>query len=767
MYEKHFGLNRTPFRANAAGANVFVGPQTAKFMAAMKKGLAASDAIVVVTGDPGVGKSTLVNRAIDSVGSDTLVIRVARMRLGHDEVLDFLLEKLDAGETPASTIKKINLFRDLLAKRTSAGTRAFVVVEDAVRIGEDALAEFEALCAADADHPEGASIILMGDKSLHERLASPALIRLKQRTRLRQTVLPLGASELQGYLKHCFRLAGGEFDLSFVNGTGQLLYELSEGNPRVVNNIVESILAAAAEQNTTKIDPALITKIAREQNALSVNIPAMAAPPVVEAVKPEPMRTPQPETAAVIEIAPAEPKSALASEPEPVAEPEPEPKPEPESEPEPELIQDTLPDLEVLAPVLAAQGLVISNESEPLVSADDDIPTLFSSTKMTSPVHKAAQEPALEPGPEPRPVPTLEPGPEPTPVPTLEPAPEPTPVQTLEPAPEPMPEPTPEPIPEPEPVAVAADPAAQAKEDWDRDPTLAELRPDIEALELAMADFQDNDNDEEEKDSEPVPEVHLKDPTLPNVPIITLDEAIELKVNEVQEELAKTNAAQNPDDAEKSAAGSTPEPRVGVPPLVSPPPEVDEQKADAEIEKIAAGLASAKSIEDVDDQMAETLFGEEFSLIAAQVVAKVAAESTSQEPANDELENSPESTPVAEVETTEPTKSSLEDEFQEVHEENALEVSVETNSGGLDMSATQRLATVRALNTGQSPKVGTPSNGLAAPAAPVEQPEPIEDQINTSMTQTLNALGARPKPANDDDDDDETKSGFFSRFKRS
>ncbi|TDJ40003.1 MAG: hypothetical protein E2O49_03305, partial [Gammaproteobacteria bacterium] len=353
MYENQFGLSRRPFPANAVGASVFVGPQTAKFMAGMRKGLATSEAVVVVTGKPGVGKSTLVNRAIDAISGDKFIIRLSRMQLGHDEVLDFLLDKLDASDIPASTIRKISQSRDLLARLANTGTRVFIVIEDAVRIGEDALAEFEALTAVDADYPAGANIILMGDDPLLEKLDAPALLRLKQRTRLRQEVLPLSAGELQGYLKHCFRIAGGEFDLAFAAGTGQMIAELCQGNPRVANKLVESMLSAAAEQKATKVDAALIARVAKDDHGLRVDIPVTAGAPVP------------------------------AAAPVPVAAPE----------PEPELIQDTLPDLDVIAPGLAAQGLVISPESEPLPSTDDEIPTLFSSTRMTSP---AVEKPVAE-----------------------------------------------------------------------------------------------------------------------------------------------------------------------------------------------------------------------------------------------------------------------------------------------------------------------------------------------------------------------------------
>ncbi len=688
MYENQFGLSRRPFPANAAGARVFVGPQTAKFMAGMRKGLATSEAVVVVTGKPGVGKSTLSNRAIDAISGDKFIIRLSRMRLGHDEVLDFLLDKLDASDIPASTIRKINQSRDLLAKLANTGTRVFIVIEDAVRIGEDALAEFEALTAVDADHPAGANIILMGDDTLLEKLDAPGLLRLKQRTRLRQEVLPLSAGELQAYLKHCFRIAGGEFDLAFAAGTGQMLAELSQGNPRVANKLIESMLSAAAEQKSTKVDTALIARVARDEHGLSIDIP-------VTAVAPEPV--------------------AVAA-------------PAPEPEPAPEFIQDTLPDLDVIAPGLAAQGLVISPESEPTPPADDEIPTLFSSTRMTSP---AVEKP------------------------------------------------------------VAVEPVVEKpKPDWDRDPTFAELKPDIEALEQAMADFAVPEAVPKQNNAEALPEIELRDPTLAGVPELTLDTAIEQKVSEVQEELAKTdaiiaaNAAPKKQDLKATNTSNKPEPKIGVPPLVSPQPVApteSDQKADAELEKIATGLANAKSIEDVDDMMAETLFGEEFSLAAAQVAAMVAAD----ESANEDIAPVAEGTPVAkgtppgaeEPATVEdPATNALEEEFKAVYGENALEVSIESETqGGLDLSASQRLATVRALNSNKAPVVGVPAaaaancaptNGAVEPPKPVTQPVPIEDQIDISLTQTLKTLSSRPT-AYTEDDDEEGKSGFFNRFKRS
>ena len=146
------------------------------------------------------------------------------------------------------------------------------------------------------------------------------------------------------------------------------------------------------------------------------------------------------------------------------------------------------------------------------------------------------------------------------------------------------------------------------------------------------------------------------------------------------------------------------------------------------------------------------MFGDELNFIAAQVLANP----PSSESANDDHkevatgQHVANGTPSADVEVT-------------------LEAPKQLDDGGMDLSASQRLKTVRALNADLHPSIREPelpaANQSAAP--PSASPESIEDQINTSMTQTLKALNVRPPVGDDSLDDDEAKGGFFSRFKRS
>ena len=320
---------------------------------------------------------------------------------------------------------------------------------------------------------------------------------------------------------------------------------------------------------------------------------------------------------------------------------------------------------------------------------------------------------------------------------------------------------------------------------------MAQLRPDLDALEHAMAVAQgiEPDSDEDapaETESVEIPEL---------IPEIILDKQIEAKVEEAAELLKQSKqeaeelAADAPAEpmpvmtpplvhAPKPVAVAAPEPAAAAPEPVAaepepaaaeqPPVEVQEPVQDAtddnaELEEIAENIARAKTIDDVDDKMAETLFGEEFSAIAAQIAERVAAESS----ANDELEFASE----------EPNAAVSNSDF-----ESTAAVSVEPTPApsvpvaGSEASASERLATVRALN-------GTPNKAPAVPPSAEaivmadsamhepphssEKPESIEDQINTSITQTLKALNVRPPAGLVVENDSGEKKGFFGRFRKS
>ncbi len=792
MYEQHFGFSKRPFPAQATGSDVFVGPQTAKTMAGFRKALAARDAVVTVSGPVGTGKTTLVHRALEAIGTKYKTIRVGRMEMKSSDVLESLLIVLGVKDRPNGTIQRFAALRRKLKELQDAEVRVFIVIEDGLRTGAETLAELEALTAADAGDSDGASIILMGDERLPQFMQDPVVAQLQQRVRQRHTISPLGVAELRGYLIHCLRLAGGDFEEIFDTRSAELLHELSNGIPRIANNLVESTLAAAAGQGIQTLPARLIATVASDEYGLSAdNFDFSIAEPVVE-VAPEPEPEPEP----VVDVAPEpepEPEPVVDVAPEPEPEPEPEPVVDVEPEPEPEPVVDAVPEAEIVpesesATVGETQPVIVFADAEE-PPQDDDIPHLIQDTLpdlktlapqfATLPDEKAEEIPELvaEPGPdfesvteiipelEPEPVaeviPELAPEPESgsdfesvteiipelAPEPELEPVPEsvaevipqlePEPVAETIPelTPEPEPEPVAESEPEPEllPELVAEGPAAEEVPEWDRDPTLAELKPDLDALEQAMA-FAHGVTVEKPGET-PAHAENLSDSVGEKeaMPNITLDKSIETGID--------AHLMEEPSD-------------------ILPPRNT---KSGVELDKIAQEIANAKSLDDFDDKMAETLFGSEISMIAAQIQANPPKD----ESANDAIQLEPD-IPQLEPETLklEPKAPAIPgDSIPRVDEEISLETKQHVPNTGPDLNASQRLKTVRALNADLHPSLRERRASNSAKSGAIDPPKPIEDQINTSITQTLKALKVPPERI--DEPEEQTKAGFFSRFRRS
>ena len=717
MYEQHFGLKKPPFPAVARAADVFVGPQTASAMAGVKKGLTLQDSMVLITGPTGSGKTTVANRALDTLAGTHRSIRIGRMHLDSADVLEFLLDELGA-TAPGGAIRRYRALQEQIVTLNNAGQRLVIVVEDAVRMGVDTLAELEALTAADAGASAGAAVVLLADDSFRPMLQDPQLARLRQRLRQHLAIQPLSAAEMRGYCMHCFRLAGADFEGIFDDRAAVTLYALSGGVPRVSNRLIEAALAAAASRGLERIPTEFLADIAKREFGLEISVlPATkpAAPATASSRSADaPARIPDP-------AAPVAESSTGRTDNEPVSGSDPRPQtaiatqapgesgtgdssqgdgavtdavPEPEDDDIPDLIQDTLPDLATL-----------SSELE-----DDQIDT-------------AELDPECADGPVEAAVPVVH---------DEDPA---EPVLELE--------------NEAEPVSESA--REESIPDWDRDPTCAELMPDLDALERAMAIAHDTDDD---KDVPPlltdVVEKKPKaiKPAFEEIPEITLDNAIQQRIaNQLIDEPGQVSPAR---DATPTA-GDVSTPEIKLPPRQA-------KKADAELERIAAELAKAKTLEDVDDKLAETLFGEELNLIAAQVLARQPQEAS----ANDEVQYA-EAAPARTAQV-------------------AAGVAVGT-SGASDIRPVEptrphRPQAIHSVGASAPPaaqgQAVEPAAKKPEKAQPDEPPGSIEDQI-TSMTQTLKALNVRPpissdsdarQDQDDDDDDDNRKGGFFSRFRR-
>ena len=264
MDQTLFGLNRIPFTALPRGADVFIGPQTAGLVQAFRSALETPDAIVTVSGPAGIGKTTLVNYALDGLYRKKKIARLGRASLRSQDVLASLLIVLGVTNRPSDRDHGLVILRDALQQYAAAQVSVIVVVEDALNAGAEVLAEFAALTLAGTNGSTGARMILMGSGALPHFLQRHELDNLRERVSLQHDLSELSAAETRGYLLHCFRTAGGNFDQLFAPECSDLLHSISDGNPRAINQLTEVVLRTAAAMNATQITPRFIAKVAAQ-----------------------------------------------------------------------------------------------------------------------------------------------------------------------------------------------------------------------------------------------------------------------------------------------------------------------------------------------------------------------------------------------------------------------------------------------------------------------------------------------------------------------
>ena len=264
MDQTLFGLDRIPFTALPRGSDVFIGPQTAGLVEALRPALETRDAVVTVSGPVGIGKTTLVNYALDALYPKKKIARVGRASLRVQDVLKSLLIVLGVENRPSDRDRGLVILRDALRQYAAAKVSVIVVVEDAPTAGTEVLAELAALTLADTDGSGGARIVLMGSGALPKFLQSAELDDLRERIKLQYDLSGLSAAETRGYLLHCFRTAGGSFDQLFAPDCGDLLHRISDGNPRAINQLTEVVLRTAAEMNATEITARFIADVAAQ-----------------------------------------------------------------------------------------------------------------------------------------------------------------------------------------------------------------------------------------------------------------------------------------------------------------------------------------------------------------------------------------------------------------------------------------------------------------------------------------------------------------------
>ena len=282
MIEAYFGLNKAPFRLGSDEEFYFDSSMHARAMAYLKYGLQQSEGIVVLTGDAGVGKTTLVEHFIAELENDIVASRLLGTKFEPGEILPQVMSVFGAearGSTFAAQMKALEAY---LAGQIASGKHVILVIDEAQNLPNHSLEEIRLLTTLSQAGRSLLQIFLVGQPELRTRLAKSDMKQFSQRIVVSWTLKALDADEAADYIDYRLLMAGwGEEESLFTEGAMQIIYRHTGGVPRLINRICARVLIGAALVEAEFIDENLVKQVIMEmaqEGLAEADIDAMALP---------------------------------------------------------------------------------------------------------------------------------------------------------------------------------------------------------------------------------------------------------------------------------------------------------------------------------------------------------------------------------------------------------------------------------------------------------------------------------------------------------
>jgi type II secretory pathway predicted ATPase ExeA len=265
MYLNHFNLRRHPFKSNPDPDFLYLSKAHARVKSYLDYSIWNKDGFTVITGKTGAGKTTLINHLMMRIDKDILAVKIHQTLLSGQEFLQTLLAKFGIEVFEANKAKLLNLIYKFFSDQHSQGHSIFLIVDEAQNLSPEVLEEIRSLAEIEIDGEEVFNCILVGHPELMDTLNDQGMEQLIQRVRLRCHIPELSEAETQKYIHHRLSVAGlRRLPSLFPDSTIALIYEYTNGIPRLINTLCDAAMIAAYACGTKIITNNLIQEALEE-----------------------------------------------------------------------------------------------------------------------------------------------------------------------------------------------------------------------------------------------------------------------------------------------------------------------------------------------------------------------------------------------------------------------------------------------------------------------------------------------------------------------
>ena len=257
MYEAFYQLITDPFRLSPDSEFTFQHRTYRKAMTCMRHALYREEGFILITGQPGTGKTALVNDLLRTLMPGQFVVaKLVSTQLTADDFLDLVAYSFNLDHEGCSKAKVLVQLERFLQQQYQHGRRSVLIVDEAQNMGEDALEELRLLTNLQYKNHQLLQVFLVGQEQLRDTVIIPSLEQLHQRLIAATLLEPLDAENTEAYIKHRLHRAGWMGDPLISMETYAMIQQYSHGIPRRINQICSRLFLHGSIEEKHRLDAA-------------------------------------------------------------------------------------------------------------------------------------------------------------------------------------------------------------------------------------------------------------------------------------------------------------------------------------------------------------------------------------------------------------------------------------------------------------------------------------------------------------------------------
>jgi len=284
MYEAFYGLTSKPFQLNPDPSFYFGSKQHSRAKAYLEYGVSRHEGFVVITGEIGAGKTTILRTLIDSLhGSDVVIGHLVTTQLGAEDTLRMVGAAFGFHVKDVSKAQLLITLEAFLVNQTSQGKRCLLIVDEAQNLTAQAVEELRMLSNFQFGNQALLQSFMVGQPEFREILQRPEMEQFRQRVAATCHIGPLDAEETQRYIEHRLTCAGSHGKPSFEPAAFNAIFKATRGIPRRINSICDRLLLLGFLAEKTHLTRADVDEVVQETTEEAA-IPAKPFEPVGSAL---------------------------------------------------------------------------------------------------------------------------------------------------------------------------------------------------------------------------------------------------------------------------------------------------------------------------------------------------------------------------------------------------------------------------------------------------------------------------------------------------